>query len=164
MTKKIAQTSILLALALGIAWLERLLPPGSPIPGVRLGLSNTITLIALYLLGLRAAASVTILRVLLAGALFGGVSSIIYGMAGALLSLTIMFFLKISSKPTIIGVSAAGGVFHNVGQLLIASIVVNNFGLFTYLPILAVSGTAAGALTGFLAHLALKRLEKFNFS
>ncbi|MCL2702165.1 MAG: Gx transporter family protein [Defluviitaleaceae bacterium] len=160
MAKKTAYIGILTALAVCLAWLERLIPLDAAVPGVKLGLSNTVTLITMHLFGGGCAFGVTAVRVLLTGAMYSGVSGIIYSAAGGFLSCAVMIGLKQTRFPTVIGVSIAGGVFHNIGQLLAAALVVENAGILYYLPILIVSGAAAGVVTGLCARLALIAILK----
>ena len=98
---------------------------------------------------------------LLAGFLFGSMYSILYSLAGALLSLAVMCLLKQYGKLHIISVSAAGGVFHNIGQLGAACVITGTLGVFSYLPFLIVSGTVTGLFTGLCAHYAQKYLKKY---
>ena len=121
---------ILLALALLLSYIEVLLPLSIGIPGVKLGLANLASLICLYLFGLRRAALISLLRIILTGFLFGNMAAILYSLSGATLSLTAAVLAKRSQLFGEIGVSVIGAIFHNLGQLAVAALVVQNRGLF----------------------------------
>lgn len=148
-----------LALALVAGYVEQLIPVNPGIPGVKLGLANIVTMILLYVLGLRASVIVSALRILLSGFLFGNGFAIIYSAAGAALSILVMTILKKTGKFSCVGVSVAGGVFHNVGQILVAMVVLETKALYYYLPILILSGLAAGILVGILSGILIRRLS-----
>lgn len=148
-----------LALALVAGYVEQLIPVNPGIPGVKLGLANIVTMILLYVLGLRASVIVSALRILLSGFLFGNGFAIIYSAAGAALSILVMIILKKTGKFSCVGVSVAGGVFHNVGQILVAMVVLETKALYYYLPILILSGLAAGILVGILSGILIRRLS-----
>lgn len=157
--KKTALYGMFLALALVAGYVEQLIPVNPGIPGVKLGLANIVTMILLYVLGLRASVIVSALRILLSGFLFGNGFAIIYSAAGAALSILVMIILKKTGKFSCVGVSVAGGVFHNVGQILVAMVVLETKALYYYLPILILSGLAAGFLVGILSGILIRRLS-----
>ncbi|MCL2853122.1 MAG: Gx transporter family protein [Defluviitaleaceae bacterium] len=161
-TRSIAITGIFVSFAVILSFLERLLPAPVPLPGIKLGLANIIVIIFLYRYGVKEAAKVQILRILLFSALFGGIGSAMYSFAGGALSLGAMTFFKKVGVFGVVGVSVAGGVFHNVGQIAIAAVVVQSAGLFAYLPALIISGQVAGLATGLVAFFALSRLRKIE--
>ena len=156
-TSKVAQYGLLIALALALSWLESLLPPLG-VPGVKLGLPNLVIVFALYRLGLRDAWCLSVVRVLLASALFGSGVSLAYSAAGAVLSLTVMGLLKKTGKFSPVGVSVAGGVAHNAGQILVAMALLETTRLAWYLPVLWVSGIVAGVLIGIASGERVKRV------
>ena len=119
-----------------------------------------MVLIVLYKMGGKEAMLLSVIRVVLSGFMFGNLFAILYSMAGGILSFLVMYLLKRTTWFSLIGVSMAGGVFHNMGQLLIAGIVVESFSVFYYLPILVLAGILTGILIGFLANEMLKRLRK----
>lgn len=157
--KKTAFCGMFLALALVAGYIEQILPITLGIPGVKLGLANIVTMVLLYTVGLRTTVGITSARILLAGLLFGTGFSIVYSAAGAALSLFVMVILKHMKKFSYIGVSVAGGVFHNVGQILVAVFVLETKALVYYLPILILSGLVAGIVIGMLSGLLLQRLS-----
>ena len=149
-SSKVARYGLLIALALALSWLESLLPPLG-VPGVKLGLPNLVIVFALYRLGTRNAWCLSVVRVLLASALFGSGVSMAYSATGAVLSLAVMGLLKKTGKFSPVGVSVAGGVAHNAGQILVAMALLETARLAWYLPVLWVSGTVAGVLIGIVS-------------
>ena len=154
----------LAALALIASYVESLVPLPVPVPGIRLGLANAVVLAALELFGLREAFLVSVVRIVLAGFLFGNLSAVFYSLGGALLSLAVMALLQKSGKFGCLGISMAGGVSHNLGQLLVASLAVENFSLFYYFPVLFGAGVLTGAVIGSLDAEILKRIGKRGYS
>ncbi|MEY8429090.1 Gx transporter family protein [Lachnospiraceae bacterium 48-42] len=160
---RIAYFGVFTALALIFSYVETLIPVSFGIQGVKLGLANLIIVIALYKMRLKEVYLLSVTRILLSGFLFGNYFSILYSLAGGLLSLTVMALLKKREGYTVIGISAAGGVFHNVGQLLVAMAVVESFAISGYLPVLLIAGLLTGLLIGILAGQMLKRLTNIRF-
>ena len=156
---KIAYLGVFLALALICSYVEALIPFYFGIPGVKLGLTNIVVVLLLYLVGAREALLISVARVLLAGFLFGNMFSIIYSLAGALLSFAVMALLKKTGKFGVLPISISGGIFHNVGQLVVAALVVENYNIFYYMPVLLVAGIVTGALIGIAAQEILLRLR-----
>ena len=162
MKTKVAYFGVFTALTLIFSYVETLIPIHLGIPGVKLGLANLIIVITLYKMGVKEAYILSVVRVVLAGFIFGNMFSILYGMAGGLLSLTVMIFLKKTDKFSVMGISMAGGVFHNVGQLIMASIVLESLSITYYLPVLLISGVLTGFFIGFIANEMLKRLVNMS--
>ena len=161
--KYIAFLGMLLALAVAAGYFERLIPPIIPaIPGIKLGLPNIAVIILLYIKDYKTAFILNIFRVLLSGFLFTGPRGMIYGLSGALLSFIVMAVLKKSDGFGTVGVSAAGGVFHNLGQICVAALLVNNIKLFYYFPVLILFGTITGMIVGYLSGLIINRLNKIT--
>lgn len=161
-TKSITRLGILLAVALVLGYFENLIPLNASVPGVKLGLSNIVLLYAIYLIDAKSAFVLMILKVMLSGMLFSGVSGAIYSFAGGLLSLIMMVLIKRLPDVSIVGVSVVGAVFHNVGQISIASFVVENRYIFFYLPVLLISAVITGIATGVIAKYALRSLPDVN--
>ena len=156
-TKKMALFGMLVALAFIFSYIEHLIP--LPLPtGVKIGAANIVVLCALYMLGWKEAAAISFVRILLSGFAFG-ISTVPYSLAGGLLSLLCMVFLKKSGKFGMTGVSVAGGVCHNVGQTLVAMALLGSNTAFYFL-ILFFSGIIAGILIGFISALVLKKIEQ----
>ena len=163
MKSKVAYFGVFTALALIFSYVETLIPINFGIPGVKLGLANLIIVIALYKMRLREVYLLSIVRVLLSGFIFGNYFSIIYSLAGGLLSLTVMAVFKRKDGFSIMGISIAGGVFHNVGQLIVAMLVVETFSVAYYVPVLLIAGMITGLLIGIVSNEMLKRLVTVHF-
>ena len=159
-TNRVALYGLLIALAFVLSYIETLFPVYMGAPGVKLGLANLVTVIALYGLGVKEAFAINLVRVILAGFTFGNMASILFGLAGAFLSLLLMDVCKYFRLFDMVGISILGGVAHNIGQFLIAAFVTKTFGVFSYLPVLLIAGTVAGALIGLLGGLILKRISR----
>lgn len=158
MRNRVAYFGMFTALALIFSYVETLIPISFGIPGVKLGLANLIIVAALYKMALKEAYLLSVVRVLLAGFLFGNYFSILYSLSGALLSLSVMALLKKNGGFSVIGVSIAGGVFHNIGQLFVAMLAVETFQVAYYVPVLLVAGLLTGLVIGILAQELLRRL------
>lgn len=158
--ERVAVSAVLVALALIFSYIEVLIPFNFGIPGIKLGLSNLIIVVALYRLGMGYALTVNMVRILLAGLLFGGISGMIYSFAGGITSFLVMLILKKTNLFSPVGISLAGGVMHNVGQLCIAALVTETVKIFLYMPVLLISGMITGCLLGFAAVLILKRFRE----
>ena len=158
-TKKLTTLGLSVALALILSYVESLLPPLMAVPGVKMGLPNIVILFLLYRYGWKEAGAVSLIRLLLSAALFTGFVAFFYGLAGAVLSLAGSALLKRSDRFSPLGVSVAGGVLHNLGQIAFAALVLDSGYIFAYLPVLLLSGTMAGALVGLLAAILLRRAD-----
>ncbi|MGN1002718.1 MAG: Gx transporter family protein [Oscillospiraceae bacterium] len=157
--RKVALYGVLIALALVLSYLESLVPLSFAVPGIKMGLPNIVIVYALYALGFKDAALISLLRVLLVSILFGNVMSLAYSLAGAVLSLLVMLLLVKSGKFGTTGVSVAGAVAHNAGQILMAMLLLETAQISFYLPVLCVSGTVAGICVGLLSAVLLKRIR-----
>ena len=159
MKKKVAFLGIFLALALIFSYIETWIPNVFGVPGIKLGLANIVTVILLFRFGTKEAYGISIVRVILAGFLFGNLASILYGLAGAMLSLTVMLLMKKCSRLKVIVVSAVGGICHNIGQLTVAILVLENYKIAFYLPMLLDCGLVTGILIGIVAQEVILRLH-----
>ena len=155
---RVALSAVLTALAMIFSYVEAILPFNFVIPGVKLGLSNLVVLVALYSLGAGYAFAINMTRIVLSGLLFGGVSAMLYSLAGGLLSFAVMLILMKTDIFSPIGVSTAGGVSHNIGQLTVAALITETPKIYLYLPVLLISGTITGILLGTAAALILQRM------
>ena len=159
--QRIALYGILIALAMALSYLEAQIPSVG-IPGIKLGLTNVVVLFALYKMDYRSAVIINILRILLVGFMFGNGYSIIYSLAGGILSGLVMILLKRFTHLTMVTVSVAGGIAHNVGQIIVAVIMLRTGAIAWYLVILWFSGIVAGVLVGLLGAEITKRV-KLNY-
>ena len=164
-TKRISLIAVYLALAIALGFIERLITLPTTIPGVKLGLSNIITIISIFTLPLLQVIFLVVLRVLITSFLFTGFSAIWFSLAGALTSMLIMLILIfIASKVfSLASISVIGAISHNIGQLMVASFVVNTTGIFYYLPVLLVSAIVTGYLVGITSKRVLVFLLKRGY-
>ena len=158
-SSKVAQYGLITALALVLSYLESLLPPLG-VPGVKLGLPNLAIVFALYRLSFRDACVISLVRVALAALLFGNGASLAYSAAGAVLSLAVMGLLKKAGRFSSVGVSVAGGVAHNAGQILVAMAMLETARLAWYLPVLWISGVIAGVVVGAVSGELVRRVPE----
>ena len=156
-TRKLTTLGLSVALALILSYVERLLPHLVAVPGVKAGLPNIVILFLLDRCGWKEAGCVSLIRLVLSAALFTGFVAFFYGLAGAVLSLAGSALLKRSDRFSPLGVSVAGGVLHNLGQIALAALILESGYIFAYLPVLLLSGTLAGALVGLLAGILIRR-------
>ena len=161
-TKRVAFLGMCIALSMILSFVESQIPPLMAVPGVKVGLPNLVMVFMLYKIGWKETAIVSILRVILVGILFGTPLSMIYSLVGATLSLIGMILLKKTGLFAPVTVSVVGGILHNVGQIATACFVMDTAEIAYYLPVLLISGTAAGIIIGFVAALILKRLDKMK--
>lgn len=154
----VALYGLLTALALVLSFVETLIPIPIPIPGVKLGLANLVTVVGLYLIGIPGTIAVTLVRIVLVGFSFGNPYSMIYGLSGSFLSLLVMAILKKTGRFSQISISVLGGIAHNIGQITFASVIVQTSGVFYYLPFLIAAGCIAGTLIGIVGGLITGRL------
>lgn len=158
-SRALTRYALLVALAMVLSWLESMVPLSLAVPGVKLGLANLVVIFALYRLGPRQAAVISLVRVLLVTLTFGNAFGFAYSLAGAALSLGVMIPLRRSGKFSLLGVSIAGGVCHNIGQILVAMAVLGTAELLWYLPALLAAGTAAGVCIGAAGALVTARVK-----
>jgi heptaprenyl diphosphate synthase len=151
--------ALLFALAMIFSFVESRLPTFIPIPGVKLGLCNIVVIFTLWRLGAPSAIAVSLPRVLLSSILFGNAAAFLYSLAGAILSLAGMILLKKTHLFAPVGISVTGGVLHNIGQLLMAWLVLGTAGVMYYLPVLLIAGTVAGTLIGLVAAYLTERTD-----
>ena len=156
--RRVALTGLLAALALIFSYVEVLVPFNAGVPGIKLGLANLVPLIILYRMDARYAFAANLIRVFLAGLLFSGMFAALYSLAGSVTSFIVMYLLKKTNLFSVIGVSTAGGVFHNIGQLCVAILAISGPQLIHYLPVLIISGMIAGIIVGIGAAVLLDRI------
>lgn len=160
--KTLAQISVMVALALVLHVVERMLPIPQVAPGIKLGLANVVTLVALFVMGFRQVVSLVIVRTLLASFFGGGVTEFLFSVTGGMLSLLVMYLAvkKLTRYFSLPSISVLGAIAHNCGQLLIAALIVETFSIFTYLPVLMVSAAVTGTVVGITAKAVLSHLVR----
>ena len=162
MKSRAAYFGVFTALALIFSYIETLIPLPLGIPGIKLGLANLLIVIFLYKRNAKEALLLSVVRIVLAGFMFGSLFSILYSLAGGVLSLFVMNLMKKSGTFSVMGVSIAGGVSHNLGQLLVAMAAVETYRVGYYFPVLLFAGMVTGLLIGMVANEVLKRLKNIS--
>ena len=157
--KWVALYGMLISLAFIFSYIEAVIPIPIPVPGVKLGLANLVSIVGLYTVGIKGTIAVSLVRIVLVGFTFGNLSSMIYSLAGGTVSLIFMILLKKTGKFSQVGVSIMGGIGHNIGQLTAAALITETAGVFFYLPFLMVAGVIAGAVIGLLGALVTARIQ-----
>ena len=156
--QKVALYGVLIALAMVLSYVEMLIPLPVGIPGVKPGLANLVVFLALYMMTAREALLISMVRILLVSITFGNGSAFLYSMAGGILSFLVMWIFQKKDFLLPSGVSIAGGIAHNVGQLLMAAVILENGAVFTYFPVLLAAGCITGGIIGFLGEQVRKRI------
>lgn len=159
MSRKVAYCGILVALAMIFSYVEALIPVNFGVPGMKLGIANLVVVTGFYFLKPQEVLMVSFIRILLMGFMFGNGMSLIYSISGGLLSFGVMYLIKKTGGFSIIGMSIAGGIGHNVGQILAAVWMVQNINLIYYLPALLVAGAVTGTLIGILSQRILSAIK-----
>lgn len=159
-TKKIALCGVLTALAMIFSYIESVIPIPIPVPGIKLGVANIAVITILYVLGVKEAIVINLLRIVLTSLLFGNVNSFLFSISGAALSLTIMIIMKKLNFFSCIGVSVCGGVMHNIGQIIAAVFIMGSEAIVFYLPVLIVSGVFTGIVIGVVSGIVAKHVRK----
>lgn len=157
--KKIAKIAIFSTLAIIFGYIESLFPLPIPVYGAKVGISNIVILTSLYLLTTPISWGIMLIKTFLSSLLFSGFSAFLYSVSGGIFSVLIMSILKKTKKFSIIGISIAGGVSHNIGQLIVSAIFLKNINIFYYLPILIIIGIISGSIIGIISNIIIKRLS-----
>jgi heptaprenyl diphosphate synthase len=160
-TKRLTILSLFTAVAILFSYVEFVLPPILPsVPGIKMGLPNIIIIFLLYKFSLKEAAAVSFIRIFLVAIIFGNALTLAYSLAGAVLSLGVMTLLKKTNKFSMVGVSLSGGVFHNLGQILVAMAIMQTREIGYYMIVLTLSGIISGILVGISALYLIKFFDK----
>ncbi|MDO4489490.1 MAG: Gx transporter family protein [Lachnospiraceae bacterium] len=159
-TGRVAEYGLLIALAMILSYVEAQIPAFFTVPGMKLGLTNIVVLFALYRISYKSAFFINLLRILLVAMLFGNGMSLAYSLAGGMLSTLVMMLLKRWGHFRIVTVSIAGGICHNIGQILVAVLLLQTTALAWYLLVLWFSGLASGLVIGLVGGELVKRLGK----
>jgi heptaprenyl diphosphate synthase len=154
--KKTAFYGMFVALAFVFSYIEVLIPFAIGIPGIKLGLANIVVLTALYAMGGKESFVISCIRIVLVGFTFGNMFNLFFSLAGGILSWLVMCILKKTKKFSVVGVSIAGGIAHNIGQIIVAVLVLKTISIGYYLPVLLISGSITGLLIGILGSYLLK--------
>ena len=162
-TKRVAFLGLSIALAMILSFVEHQIPALVAIPGIKVGLPNLVIVFLLYRVGWKDAVIVSVVRTLLVSILFGNIQMLTFSVAGAALSLASMILLKKTNWFSTITVSIVGGICHNIGQIVAAILWTETVGIVTYLPVLLISGTVAGAVIGLISGMLVERLKKWRF-
>ncbi|MBU5460644.1 Gx transporter family protein [Anaerostipes sp. MSJ-23] len=162
-TKRLATDGLFLALALVVSYIEVLIPIPIGIPGVKIGLANAVVMVLLFFSTWQRTLIISIMRIFLVGFLFGNPMTIAYSLAGGILSLLVMLLLKKIHGFSTVGISVGGGVAHNIGQLSVAVLLMENARIYYYAPVLLITGTIAGVVIGVLTGILVKKLPKSLF-
>ena len=148
-----------IALAMIMSYIEVLVPLSFAVPGIKMGLANIVIIFVLYKIGTKEAILVSLIRVILVSLLFSNVMAMAYSIAGAVLSLSVMWLLKKTDRFSFVGVSIAGGIMHNVGQIIMAVILLGTEQIALYLPVLIITGTVTGVVIGIVSGLVINRFK-----
>lgn len=160
-TKKISIYGIMIALALILSYVEAQIPAFVAVPGMKLGLTNLVVVVTLYLLGSKSAMAINIVRIIIVSILFGNTLSFAFSIAGGMLSTLVMILLKKTNKFSTVGVSAAGGISHNIGQIIVAMFTLGTNAIAWYLMILWISGVFSGTLIGVIGGIITTRIREY---
>ena len=158
-SKRVATFGVLVALAFIFSYIESLVAFSGLIPGMKVGLANIVIVLALYKLGEKEAFFISFVRIVLVGFTFGNMSTMLYSMAGGILSFLAMCIAKRTKLFSIVGVSILGAIFHNIGQIVIAIWMLESSVLVHYLPLLLLSGLITGIVIGIVGGELKKRVE-----
>ena len=162
-TKRITFLALLASLALLLSYVEMLLPPiFTSVPGIKMGLPNIVIILILYRFGVKEAALVSFVRLMISTMLFGNITMLWYSLAGAVLSITVMAILKNLNFLSTVGVSVAGAIMHNIGQIKVAMLLMHTAEIAYYLIVLAITGTISGVFIGLCGALMIKRFSKIK--
>ncbi len=161
-TQKVSLYGIMIALALILSYIEAQVPAFFAIPGMKLGLTNVVVVVALYVIDAKSAMFINVVRIILVSLLFGTAMSFAFSIAGGMLSTVIMILLKKSDKFSTVGVSAAGGITHNIAQILVAMVLLGTKAIAWYLPILWISGVLTGVVIGIISGIIASRIPSFH--
>ena len=158
--RTISTVAMASTLALILSYIESLVPLSFAVPGIKMGLANIAIVFVLYRLGEKEAIAVSLIRLFWVAVLFGSFMTFLYSLAGAALSMTVMIILKKSEKFSAVGVSVAGGITHNAGQIIAAVLLMETAQIAYYLPVLVVSGTVTGVIIGIVSALLINKIPK----
>jgi heptaprenyl diphosphate synthase len=161
-TRDIVSCGMLIGVAMLAGYIEQTFPINMAVPGIKLGLANSATIIALSVLGKKEAILITELRIILTTFMFGKLFAMIFSITGSVLSLLVMLLLKKTNKFSNVGISVSGAVMHNVGQIIAAAVLLHTKAIIYYLPVLFLSGIIAGIIIGIISQIIIDRVNVFQ--
>ena len=161
---RVALCGMLITVALMFSYLESFLPVPLPVPGVKLGIANAVTIFCMFTLSVPETVTVSVLRVLLAGLLFQSPVVIVYSLAGAACSIAGMYVLKHLPGFGFVGISVGGAVLHNLGQCAVAAVISGTGNIMWYMSVLLVTGTVAGLAVGLVSGVIVRRVLRSGVS
>lgn len=159
-TKDVAVIGVLAAFGAILSYIEAILSFSTGIPGVKIGLANIAVVVALYMYGSKNAFMINIVRIIVVGLLFGNAFSMVFSAVGAIFSFVVMVLFKKTNRFSILGVSTVGGVAHNIGQIMIAALVVDSYSVIYYMPALFIAGIITGVIIGFVSKMLIKCIPR----
>lgn len=159
-TKDVAVIGVLAAFGAILSYIEAILSFSTGIPGVKIGLANIAVVVALYMYGSKNAFMINIVRIIVVGLLFGNAFSMMFSVSGAIISFVVMVLFKKTNRFSILGVSTVGGVAHNIGQIMIAALVVDSYSVIYYMPALFIAGIITGVIIGFVSKMLIKCIPR----
>lgn len=159
-TKDVTVIGVLAAFGAILSYIEAILSFSTGIPGVKIGLANIAVVVALYMYGSKNAFMINIVRIIVVGLLFGNAFSMVFSAAGAIISFVVMVLFKKTNRFSILGVSTVGGVAHNIGQIMIAALVVDSYSVIYYMPALFIAGIITGVIIGFVSKMLIKCIPR----
>ena len=162
-TKKLVMMALVASVAMVLSAIELQIPAFTTIPGVKIGFANIAVIFALYRFGAKEAITISLVRIITIAILFGNASTLIYSLAGAFLSFSVMLLLKRFTPLSTVSVSVAGGLFHNIGQIIVACLVMETAAIAIELPWLFLSGTIAGIAVGVAASFLIKAMQNVKY-
>ena len=163
-TKKVVIISLFVSQAIVLSIFERMIPINFAVPGAKLGLANIVTILSLYIFGLRETILIVLLRTFMASVFGGTLLTFLYSVSGALISLLVMYLLKKIPKDkfTIVGISVFGSISHNIGQIIMAVLIIQSINIAFYLPMLIIISIPTGLFVGFSSKKLLENLNKIK--
>lgn len=161
--KRITLLALFTSVALLLSYVEMLIGPlFTGVPGIKMGLPNIAIMLVLYRIGTKEAIAVSFIRIVISSILFGNITMLWYSVAGAALSLAVMILLKKLDILSSVGVSVAGALAHNIGQILVAMLLMQTTQIGYYMIVLSITGTVSGIFVGLLGGFVIKRISKFE--
>lgn len=161
-TKQIAFIGVIAAFAIILSYIESLVSFAFFVPGIKLGLANMAVVIVMQIYGNKEALIINFIRILITGLLFTNMFSIIFSLCGGVISFIVMALLNKGNRFSIMGISVAGGVSHNIGQICVAMLIIKTYNIGYYIPVLVVAGIVTGMIIGIISSMVVKYLKRYR--